>query len=378
MKKLLIPVIAAVLFITSCTEKANKDALSGYIEKRDSLKTQMATVSEQLAEIERKIAKLDTTKKLQQITIDSIKKGSFGHFFEVHGNVKIEENAQIFPEVPGKIEKILVGEGARVSKGAPLIQLDASTVISSINEIKNQLELAQKVFEKQSKLWEQEIGSEIQYLEAKTNKESLEKKLITLQQQLDMYTIRAPFSGKVDEIMPKVGESANPAMPVARILNLSKVYIEAEVSERYIGAVQSGTMVQIEFPGVDKKLVSKVTRTGDFINPANRTFKVQIELNNNDGSLKPNLLTVLKIRDYFNPETFTVPSNIIQQDRKGNNYFYTVNSHDGAFKVMKISINPGKSYDGVTEISEGIEAIIPFVDKGSRSVKQGDIVEIQE
>lgn len=376
MKKFLISLPLFTLIIAGCQE-TETTSLDKYNELKEDLKVRIKNLSDSLELVEGQIAALDTTKKLQNVTIDSVQLGAFEHFFEVHGNVKVEENAQIFPEVPGKIQKILVKEGARVSAGTALIQLDASTITSSIAEVQKQLELAEKVFEKQSSLWDQEIGSEIQYLEAKTNKESLEKRLASLREQLEMYTIKAPFSGTIDEIMPKVGESANPAMPVARILNLNKVYIEAEVSERYIETVKEGTLVNISFPGVEKKTTARVTRTGDFINPANRTFKVQIVLNNNDGTLKPNLLAVLKIRDYHNPESFNVPSRLIQQDRQGNNYMYTLVKENTGYRVERLDIIPGKSYEGVTEVKEGIEAILPFIDKGSRSVKQGDIVAIQ-
>jgi RND family efflux transporter MFP subunit len=374
-KSLFIIPIAAILTI-GC-QPAEKTTLDNLNVLKDNLKERVKTLSDSLALVEELITAQDTSKKLQVVTIDSIEFASFEHYFEVHGNVKIEDNAQIFPEVPGKIEKILVKEGSRVNAGTPLIQLDASTITASIAEVQKQLELAKKVFEKQSSLWEQKIGSEIQFLEAKTNKEGLEKRLASLQEQVEMYTIKAPFSGTVDEIMPKVGEAANPAMPVTRIINLDKVYIEAEVSERYIKSVKAGTLVKISFPGVSTSTVATVSRVGDYINPANRTFKVQIILNNNDGSLKPNLLAVLKIRDYHNPESFNVPSRLIQQDRQGNNYIYTLVKNDAGYTVKKLDITLGQSYDGVTEIKEGVDQILPFIDKGSRSVKQGDIVAIQ-
>lgn len=370
--------LGLVPLIISCGgEKVENENLNKLNSERDSLKGVLKEVNEQLLVIENKISSLDTTKKYPIVTLDSVQQQRFEHFFEIHGNVEVEGNASLYPEVPGTVDKIFVSVGSTVKQGDPLVSLDASTMRSGLKELESSFELVNKIYEKQASLWKQNIGSEMQYLEAKSNKESLEQKIITTKKQLDMYTIRAPFNGVVDDIMPNIGESANPAMPIARVINLSKVYIEADVSERYLESVKKGTIVKVHFPGINEEIISKIERVGDFINPANRTFKIRVVVENTKGNLKPNLLAVVKIRDFYQDDAFVVPAKVIQQDRSGNDYFYTLEQKGDHYVVKRLEIKTGMSYKGSSIIIEGVNSVVAFVDKGARSVKPGDIVEIK-
>jgi membrane fusion protein (multidrug efflux system) len=370
-------IVATSVIFTSCGAKSESN-LDILVSQRDSLKTEIKKLNDLLVAVEGQIAMLDTTVNLAVVTVDSVKNKTFEHYFEIHGNVQVEENANVFPEAPGVVKKIYAKEGDFVAKGQLILALDAGPLSSNLKEIENALDLATKVFEKQSRLWEQKIGSEIQYLEAKNNKESLEKRLSATQRQYDMYTIKAPFDGIVDVISPKVGEMASMAMPAVRVINLSKVYIEAEVSESYLNKIKKGTQVKVFFPSLNLEMNSMVERIGDFINPANRTFKIRVVINNTNGVLKPNLLAQIKIRDFVMENAFVVPSKIIQQDRKGQNYFYSVQilpNKDA--KVVKVDVETGMAYNNETIIVDGAEPGMIYIDKGARSVQEGEVVEVK-
>ena len=310
------------------------------------------------------------------VTVIDVEKRTFEHFFEVHGNVEATENAAIYSQVPGRISQIHVYEGQSVQKGELLVTLDAAQLKSGIKELEKGLELANKIFVKQKSLWDQKIGSEVQFLEIKNNKESLEQRLLTMNEQLNNYNIRAPFQGIVDDIIPKVGESATPASPIVRVLNLNKVYLEGSVSEQYISSVKAGGFVEVKFPSLGESIKAKVSRVGNFINPANRTFQVKVEFNNSKRKYKPNQLAVMKIRDYKANNAFVIPARIVQQDRSGQDYVYTFEG-DEIKRVKKLEINLGVFYDGFTEVLSGLDSNFSLIDKGSKSVQAADAIEIK-
>jgi RND family efflux transporter MFP subunit len=267
-------------------------------------------------------------------------------------------------------------EGQVVRKGEVLISLDAGQLKSGIKELEKGLELATKIYNKQKTLWDQKIGSEVQFLEIKNNKESMEQKLLTMKEQLNMFTVRAPFDGVVDDLIPKVGESAVPGFPVARVLNLNKVYLEGAVSEKYISSVNAGGFVEVKFPSIGETINAKVSRVGNFINPANRTFQVKVEFNNSKGKFKPNQLAVMKIRDYKSNNTNVIPARIVQQDRSGQDYVYTFEGKD-VKRVKKLELKLGVFYDGFVEVLSGLDSNFVLIDKGSKSVQAKDAIEIK-
>lgn len=346
--------------------KAQKDSLKSIY---DGLATQIATIDEQLKA-------LDTTIRLPLVTAEPVIIKSFEHFVDVQGAVEAGGNALLYPETPGKIVAINVKEGARVSKGDVILRLDAGVLQSSLKEVETNYELANSLFQKQERLWKDKIGSEVQFLQAKTNKEGLEQKMKTLKEQLSMYTVRAPFSGVVDEVMPKVGEAANPAMPVARVINYQETYIKADVSEDYISKLNEGTMTKVFFPSLNQEFVTKISRMGDFINPNNRTFRVRIDLGNIGADLKPNLLADIKILDFKADSSIVLPSSIIQQDRLGKEYIYVVDTSEKIAKAKKMILETGLSYQGETIILSGLKGDEKYIDKGARSIQESDQVEI--
>ena len=368
--------IGIALLAFSCGNNNENDSLSVLKEKKDSLKTVYDDIAAQIAIIDQQIKAADTNLRLPLITLMPVEVKTFHHFVEVQGAVETGGNALLYPEAAGIITAIFVKEGSRVNKGDVILKIDADVILSTMNEIETQLQLAKQLFEKQERLWKDKIGSEVQYLQAKTNKESLEQKLKTVKQQVNMYVVKSPITGVVDEILPKIGESANPGMPVARVINYNETYIKADVSENYISILKEGTPVNVNFPNIKKAFESKLTRVSDFISPTNRSFKIYIDLSNVKENLKPNLLHDISIRDVAQDSAIVVPSSIIQQDRKGNNYIYVLEGSQNQQLVKKIIIKPGLSYQGQTVIMEGLTGNEKYIDKGSRSVQDGDQVEV--
>ena len=383
-------VLSSVFSSCDSIDSSNLDSLkiarSEAIEKKKELKSDYEELrKENLA----KLRWLDSSinvhpnnsvavKEIKRIpvTVSKVQQKTFEHFFEVHGNVEATENAAIYVEVPGRISNIHVAEGQLVRKGDALISLDAAQLESSIIELEKGLELATKIYLKQKTLWDQKIGSEIQFLEIKNNKEGLEQRLVTMKEQLNMYTVRAPFNGVVDDIVPKIGEAANPGFSVARVLNLNKVYLEGSVSEKYISSVKAGGFVEVKFPSLGESIKAKVSRVGNFINPSNRTFQVKVEFNNSKGKYKPNQLAVMKIRDYKANNALIIPARIVQQDRSGQDYVYTFEGSD-VKRVKKLELKLGVFYDGFVEVLSGLDSNVVLIDKGSKSVQAKDAIEIK-
>ena len=265
MKKIIILLIAISVF--SCTSKKKEKALPNSLEglKIEKKKIEKAkdSLDKILTEIETKLEKLDTVKKLQPVTVLTVKPTEFKHFIHIQGNTETDKNIVIRPLASGQITKVYVKEGQRVGKGQTLMQIDDAVLRNSISEIENQLSLATTTYERQKRLWNQKIGSEMQYLQAKTQKEALEKKIKTLQSQLKNYKISAPFTGIVDDVIAKLGDLASPQVPVVRLINLSNMYIESDVSENYLKSIKRGNETIVEFPTIGEKIKTKVSNTKD-------------------------------------------------------------------------------------------------------------------
>ena len=375
------PVAAIAALLVACGgPTTNGDKLNSLIAERDSLKVEHKEIGKRLKDLDYQISELDTAKKITLVTTLTVEPKSFKHYFDVRGNVEAEKNSAIYPETMGNVVKINVKEGSVVSKGQVLIELDASVVENQIKQTESSLELATSMYNKQKSLYDQEIGSEVQYLQAKTNKETLESALKTLKAQEAMASITAPFNGIVDEVFPKIGSMANPQFPVVRMVSLDKIYIDSDISEAYIGKIKKGTPVVVSFPAIDKEIDTKINYVGNFINPNNRTFKIRLDIPNTPDKLyKPNMISVLKILDYSNPNAIVLPASIVQQDASGNDYVYVAEKNgNGSYITKHQDVKTGFSYNGEIEIIEGLTGNELIVDKGSRIVKHDQKVNIVE
>lgn len=361
------------LILASCG--GEKKALDALVAERDSLKTVQSDVASKLMELDEQISLLDSSLKLTQISAFPIQTSLFEHYFSAQANLESEYNALIFPEIQGVVTEIYAEEGQTLTKGQRILQLDTELIRKSIAEVETQYQLATELYNRQQNLWEQNIGSEVQYLQARTNKEALENSLSTLRKQLSMGTVTAPFSGTLDEIMPRIGEMASPGMPVARVVSLKDLYVKADVSESYLKLLNEGMSAEVVFPGIDT-VAAEVSRIGSYINPENRSFKVRVDLKENSPYLKPNLFATLRIRDFVTDSAVVLPAGAILQDYEGKNYVFTVNESGGSARVTKRIIETGLSYEGMTHVTSGLSQGDRIVDKGARKVVDGEVVRI--
>lgn len=375
MKKLTI-IIGVATILIACGSEGGNQTVAALQQKKDSLTTVYDDVALQIAAIDEQLKAMDTTISLPMVTVNKVDVKPFSHYVEIQGVVETGGNAALYPEVNGIVASIVAKEGQRVKKGDVILRLDAGVLQSSLKEVKTNYDLAKEIYEKQARLWKEKIGSEVDYLQAKTNKEALEQKQKTLQEQLNMYVVRAPFTGVLDEIMPKLGEAANPAMPVARVINYDDIYLKADVSEDYITTIKKGTIVKVYIQSLNKEFDAEIDRTGSYINPNNRTFKVYVSLNKINENLQPNLLADIRIRDFYQDSAVVIPSNIIQQDRKGHEYVYLISKTNKKATVSKAILKTGHSYKNETIILEGLLGGEKYVDKGARKVQTNDEVEI--
>lgn len=376
MKKITLFFIVATLAL-SCGKETKKSSLEELNAQKTVLVTKIDSLNAALKSIDEEISKLDSNKNLQTVTILPVKNAIFKHYLEIQGVAQANKNIEISPELGGAVIAIPVKEGQKVQAGQLLVQLDDSSIKNSINELNTQLSLAKTTFERQERLWNQKIGSEMQYLQAKAQKESLENNLSSLRTQLRKMRITAPFSGVVDEIFPKLGELTSPQMPIVRLVNLDNVYVEAEVTETFLPIIKKGTETVVIFSSINKEIKSKISQVGNYINPANRSFKISINIVNKDQSIKPNLLADIKIVD-FETTGIIIPSALVQQDQNGKDYVFTVVNENNEQKVIKNIITIGNEYNNEIYVSEGLKATDTLVNAGARFVKEGDQVKISK
>ena len=245
-----------------------------------------------------------------------------------------------------------------------------------MEEVKTQRTLAKDVYEKQKALWDKQIGSEMDYLRAKNTLESLDSKIATMQKQLQKTNVEAPYNGVIDAIFIKTGQLVNPQIPTMRIVNLDKVYLKADIPENYLKVISKGSPVRLHFPSVDLAFDTEISETGRFINPANRTFSVRINLENTANQLYPNLLGMLEIQDYGNKNALVIPARLIQEDSQGTSFLFLAVASDGLVKSEIRNITVGMTYEGKTEVLSGLNVGDLVIDKGARNVSNGQLVAI--
>lgn len=376
MKKVLL--IAPLAFMAACSQPAVEGDLQTLTAQRDSIKTVMDGLNAQITDLDAAIAALDTTASYDAVTAFEVNPDLFYHYFEVFGTVEADKSINLFPLNSGKVERIHVKAGQKVSQGQLLVSLDTDLMESSLKELETALALAQTMFNKQQKLWiDEQIGSEMQYLQAKNNYDALVQKLQTLKEQMAMSEVRAPFAGTIDEVFSKVGELAAPQMPAVRLVNTSGVYVKADVPESYANRVKVGTPANVAFTSMDYEVAAEVLQVGQFIQSGNRTFSINVSLPADPGTVKPNQMVHVALQDYTNNTALAVPSSLIQQDVEGNDFVFVLENKGTYSEVAKVFVEAGLSYEGRTEIKSGIEAGAQLVDKGSRSVRTGQRVHVK-
>ncbi len=381
MKKYIIGIGIGLLFLGACKNKkeSNKNT-ADLLQQKEQIEKQIDSLHNLLVSINEKLGKKEI-KDIPSIDAQRIQPQNFVHYIELQGSIDTDGNVLVKPEAMGQIKRIYKNEGAHVKKGEVIMTLDDSTLKSQIGEVQTQYELAQTTFERQKRLWEQKIGSEMNYLQAKTKKEALARKLQTLRIQLGKMKVKAPISGTLDDLMVKEGEMAAPQMPVARLVNLTKVYMQADVSEKYLPQIKKATPVIIDFPELNKQIASTVSYVGNFIHPGNRTFKIRVNIFNPDEELKPNLTGNIKIKDLEKENVIVIPLSLLQEDREGNNFVYVLvpsQQDSGVYKVQKRKVETGAFYKDKIWIKSGLQAGDLIALEGARGLSEGDLVKVNQ
>jgi RND family efflux transporter MFP subunit len=367
----------AAIVMASCggSEASNQD-LNTQLE---TYKKQQSELNEKIEAIQTQLASSDANGNYVNrvpVVTSILAPTTFHHYFDASGAIIAVQEAMISPEVNGQIKEVFVKEGDRVSKGQLLVKLNTEITEKSIQEIKTSLTLATDIFERQERLWKQKVGSEMQYLEASNNKANLENRLATLQAQLDLATIKAPFDGVIEKVNHKKGELAGPGMTMIHMVNLNKMYVKADVSERYISSVKKGDSVVLTLPTYpDFRKAFTINRIGNVVNKNNRTFEVELLIDNSENMLKPNMVAVININDFSAANSIVVPSKVIREDMKGK-YLYVTDQLNGEPVARKRYITPGRTYLEETLIETGLTAEEIIIVEGYNRVSDGAVVKI--
>ncbi|MGY8932602.1 MAG: efflux RND transporter periplasmic adaptor subunit [Flavobacteriales bacterium] len=356
----------------------NKD-LKKIREKRNELITEQATIAGKLKIIDAAISKLDTIKKYPLVTAFQVKTINFNHFLELQGSVATKQNLILYPEFSGLLTKVYVKEGQKVAKGQLLATIDDAGLSEQVAQMEVQLSLAKTTFERQKRLWEQKIGSEIEFLQAKATYEGQENAVNQMKSQLAKTSVRAPFSGIIDDIITEQGTVVGAGVSqLLRIVNLDNMYIEAEVPEVYLSRIVPGKTVEVYFPVLGETLNTKVDQVSNFINPSNRTFKITILIKNKEKLIKPNLTAKIKINDYTNEQAVLIPQSIISENSLGEQYIFIAQNinKDNEATAKKMIVKTGKTQGDSVEVLEGVVSNDIIINEGARNVKDGQNVKI--
>lgn len=368
-----------LLLLSACGGSSDLDTLK---EKKTELQNEINNLKTQLMSVEEEITSLDNTStddKLELVTVLKLEKEEFKHYIEAQGTTYSEDNVMVTTDMGGLVNKVYVDEGQYVSKGQTLIQLDNSIVLNQLSEIETGIALAQEVYEKRKRLWDQNIGSEIEFLQAQNNYNSLIDKKATIQTQLGKATIKAPISGYVEMINLKLGEMASPGMPACQLVNNKNMEIRVDLPENYLGKAKKGNEILVEIPALGLEKTAKIKSVGQTVNSYNRSFQIIATIDNSKNELKPNMLAKVKLTDEAIKDAIVLPTNLLQE--ASNGYFVYVVKEDTVNKLSvakKQHIEVGDSYGGNIVVESGINSGDIVIDKGFRNVLDGQIIKVQE
>ncbi len=363
--------LAVIISLVSCAPN-KQDELKALKEKHDK-------IAEQINILEKEIAESDTinpkAEKSTKIAITEVKPGIFSHFIEVQGKLDGEENLGVSAKAPGTVEAVNVRMGDKVSRGQVLAKLDDAILQQSLKQMTDNLVFVTELYEKQKNLWEQKIGSEVQFLSAKNNKESLENSIKTLQDQIDMMRIVSPINGTVEEVSIKIGQSVGPGFPVFRVVNFSSMKVVADVAEAYSSRINVGDEVIVYFPDLNKEIKAKISSSSKYIGAQNRTFQIEVRMKPEFNNFKANMIAVLKINDYRTENAISLPINLVQNDKDGSFVFLAEMGNPSLF-AKKAKVKTGQNYNGMVEITEGLKTGDLLITAGQADLQDGELVKL--
>jgi membrane fusion protein, multidrug efflux system len=373
-----IQLILAVVIIASCQNSSTEEDL-----REDLVKYQnkLEEIQEKIKNIEAELVTMEDTVEgrprgiVKAVRVEKVEKRPFSHYIDVHGSANSPENVLIHSEINANVTRIPVTEGQAVKEGELLVRLDSERIEQSIKEVETSLELATTLYKRQKNLWDRNIGSEIEYLQARNNKLSLEQNLNTLKTQLRQTQIKSPINGYVDQININRGELASPGMPIIRVVNLDKIKIEADVSERYIGKIKAGDSVSVRIPALNLNKRTLIHHVSRVLDPGNRTFKIQIQMDNPEHLIKPNLMAVIRFSDYSVDNAIVIPSEALQYNR-GQHYVYVAEEVRGFTISKAVEVEKGMTYRDKSEITSGLNGGEQVITIGYHDISDGSPVEI--
>ena len=354
---------------------ASKD-ISKIKDTRAKIQKQYDAVGAELAKLDLALSELDTLKKTAIVTTAIVKDTVFSHYIEIQGSVDTKQNLIIYPEFSGVLSQVFVKSGQNVTKGQTLARIDDGGLGNQLAQMETQAALAKTTFERQKNLWDQKIGSEIQFLQAKTNYDAQLKSVAQMKAQVSKTVVKAPFTGVIDEVIIERGQVVAPGQPLMRIVNLSDMYVTANVPESFIGKIKNGAIVEVQIKSIGKTYEGKVRQIGNYINPNNRNFSIEIAVPNKDNLLRPNQVAVLKIEDYRKPNAILVPESIVTENALGEKIIFVVNTEGKEPKAVKKTIEVGLTSGANIEVKSGLKKGEVIIIDGARSVQNGDLVEI--
>lgn len=351
------------LFIASCGGKTTDKKV-----ELETLKKERVVIDSKIAALENELGSANAAADEKTVSLLEVQESTFRNFLEVQGRIDAEDNVQVSPEAQGVVTAVYASIGQNVGRGQVLAQIDDKVLRQNISELQTQLNLANTLFQRQKNLWDQKIGTEVQYINARTQKEAAERRIATLRSQAAMYKIKAPISGTIDAMDLKVGSVASPGMSSIRIINASKLKAKAQVAESYAGRVSQGDNVQVILPDLPDTINTKISFASKAIDPVSRSFNVEIKLPSN-GRYRPNMVSILKIVDYTNDKALVVPISAIQKAENGDYLFISENG-----KAKRVNVQTGKTSEGRAEILTGLKAGDKVIIAGIDGLSEGDIV----
>lgn len=353
--------ICLTIFLFACGKKTTDKRV-----ELETLKKERVELNAKIEALEKEVGVQNVANETKAVQLLQVAEQSFQNFLEVQGKIDAEENVQVNPEVPGVVTAVYARIGQNVSRGQVLAQIEDQVVRQNISELQTQLQLATTLYQRQKNLWDQKIGTEVQFLNAKTQKEAAERRIATLRSQLSMYKVKAPISGTIDAMDMKVGQAVSPGMSGIRIVNANKLKAKAQVAESYASRVNQGDKVQVILPDVQDTVNTNITFASKTIDPVSRSFNIEIKLPSNR-NYRPNMLTVLKIVDYQNTKALVVPVSAIQKAEIGDYLFIAENG-----KAKRVNIQAGRISEGNAEILSGLKAGDQVIVAGAEGLSQGD------
>ena len=372
-----------ILLLFSCENNETFDSIlkSNDIEKiklaRKTIVASQQDLNSKIEQLDNRIEELNENPQLPIVQVVSVSPSQFDHYIQVQGSVKSDKLINIFPEFSGVIKNIYVKSGDDVKKGQSLIKIDDGGLKEQLSQLEIKYELTKTTFERQKRLWEQKIGSEIQFLETKSMFEAQKQAINQLKKQIQKTLIQAPFSGTIDNVIVKLGEVVYPGRSnLMMLLNMDNLYVESNVPEKYISSIKTGNKTILEFPLIGKSVSSTVRQSGNYIHPINRTFKIEIDVKTNDFEVKPNLNSKVKINDYSNEKALMINQNIISVDSNNKEYVYKLFTKNNKDYVSKTTIETGKNDGKNIEVISGLNQGDLIVSEGIRKLVDNSRVKI--